>query len=468
MQRVETSIRERRLLRAGQSVLVAVSGGVDSMVLLEVLIRLAPKHRCRLHVAHFNHQLRGRASDADERLVRATAKRLRLPFASGRDDVRRLAAEQKVSIEMAARQVRHEFLAGAARARGIKVIALAHHADDQVELFFIRLLRGAGGRGLAGMKWSNASPVDKRLILVRPLLDCSKSELRAFAREVKVRFREDASNDSPDILRNRIRRELLPLLKRRYQPALARVVLRQMVILGDEAELLEKLARDWRRKRSPAFATLATALQRRILQAEVMNLGISPEFELIEKLRTVPDQNVMFEPGLVLRHDGRGRVHKAAVRSVAFGEDQADLSLEGCRGQGAFGGLAWNWQISNGAGSRWPKFAEGREWFDADKVGPKVVLRRWQPGDRFQPAGLSKPVKLQDLFTNQKIPRERRHQLVVAATASGEIWWVEGLRIGERCKLLPDTRRRLKWVWRRDRTAEVFQKTSPETPAPRR
>jgi tRNA(Ile)-lysidine synthase len=450
IQRVEASIRERHLLRAGQSVLVAVSGGVDSMVLLDVLVRLASKHRWRLHVAHFNHQLRGRASDADERLVRTTAKRLRLAFVGGRADVRQLAREQKVSIEMAARQARHEFLAGAARERRIKVVALAHHADDQVELFFLRLLRGAGGRGLAGMKWSNASPADKRLTLVRPLLDCSKADLRAFAKEAKLSFREDASNDSPDFLRNRIRRELLPLLEKHYQPSITKIVLRQMTILGDEAALLEKLARSWRRMRSPAFATLATALQRQVLQAGLMELGITAEFDLVEKLRTSPGQNVMFELGFVVCHDGHGRVRRAVVQPVAFHEERSVLSFRGCRGQGAFGGLKWNWQTSNGASRRWPKFTEGREWFDADKVGPKALLRHWQPGDRFQPAGLGKPAKLQDLFTNRKIPRERRRQLVVAATAAGEIWWVEGLRIAERFKLTPATRRRLKWVWRRD------------------
>ena len=425
------------------------------MVLLELLTRLAPKHRWRLRVAHFNHQLRGRASDADERLVRAAAKRLRLPFVSGRADVRRLAARQKVSIEMAARQARHEFLAHAVRKRGIKTVALAHHGDDQVELFFLRVVRGAGGRGLSGMKWSNPSPADKRLTLVRPLLDCSKSDLKTFARAAEVRFREDASNDSLDMLRNRIRHELLPLLERRYQPALGKVVLRQMAILGDEAELLEKLARDWRRTRSPAFATLGTAWQRLVLQAELLDAGISPEFELVEKLRTSPSLNVMFEPGVVLCHDGHGRVRRAVVQQVTFDVERLALSFKAGQGQGNFDGLRWNWLTSNGANSRWPKFAEGREWFDADQVGPKAELRHWQPGDRFQPAGLGKPVKLQDLFTNRKIPRDRRRRLVVATTASGEIWWVEGLRISEKFKLTPATRRRLKWVWRREASAEV-------------
>ena len=449
VQRVEASIRKRHLLKRNQSVLVAVSGGVDSMVLLEVLIRLASKHRWRLRVAHFNHRLRGRASDADERLVRATARRFRLPFIRGQADVQWLARQQKVSIEMAARQARHEFLARTARKHKLKMIALGHHADDQVELFFLRLLRGAGARGLAGMKWSSASPVDRRLTLVRPLLDCSKAELKDFANETSLRFREDATNASPDILRNRIRRELLPLLQRHYASAFGKVVLRQMELLGDEVELLENLARDWRRTRTPAFAGLALALQRKILQAELIDLAVNPDFELVEKLRMSPDRGVVIGPEMALRRDEHGRIHWAAVSRVAFNEERLIMNIQERGGQGTFGGLSWNWRTSNGTNSRWPKFAAGLEWFDADRIGPQAVLRHWRAGDRFQPVGMDHPVKLQDLFTNQKIPREHRHRLVVAATAAGEIWWVEGLRISERFKLTPSTRRRLKWGWRR-------------------
>jgi tRNA(Ile)-lysidine synthase len=451
VQRVEADILERRLLKPGQSILIAVSGGVDSMVMLELLVRMAAKSRWRLHVAHFNHMLRGRASVADERLVRATAKRLGLLFSCERADIRRLARESRVSIEMAARQARHEFLAGAAHAAGIKTVALAHHADDQVELFFLRLLRGAGGRGLGGMKWSNPSPVDRRLMLVRPLLGCSKADLMVFAREMKVAFLEDASNSSPDILRNRIRRELLPLLERHYQPALSRVVLRQMEILGAEAELLETLARDWRRRRVPAFAQLAPAWQRRVLQAELIDLGVSPEFESIERLRKEPGECVTVGTGMVLRHDGRGQVRQVPARKAVFSNEiRRNLVLAGRKGHGDFDGLKWKWQMFNGTDSRWPRFTRGCEWFDAEKIGAAAVLRHWHPGDRFQPSGLGRPAKLQDLFTNGKIPRAQRHQLVVAATASGEIWWVEGLRIGERFKLTPETRRRFKWTWRRE------------------
>jgi tRNA(Ile)-lysidine synthase len=447
VQRVEASIRERHLIKRGQSILVAVSGGVDSMALLEILVRLGSKHRWKLYIAHFNHRLRGRAAEADERFVRQTARRLRLPFISEQADVRRLASEQKTSLEMAARAVRHAFLARAATRHGIKTIALAHHADDQVELFFVRLLRGAGARGLSGMNWSGASPADKRLKLVRPLLDCPKADLNAFAREARVPFREDASNASLDILRNRIRCELLPMLKRNYTPALSKVVLRQMEALRDDAEQIDRIVKDWRRTRSPAFATLARACQRRVLQDELIRLGVTPNFELLERLRGAANRAVTVEGEVVLRHDGFGRVRAVPVQPAAHEDAKRTVRFKGRKGQGTFGGVTWNWEASNGAGLRWPRFTKGCEWFDADKIGSQAVLRHWRTGDRFQPSGMGASVKLQDLFVNQKIPRERRHHLVVAATASGEIWWVEGLRIGERFKLTPRTRRRLKWGW---------------------
>jgi len=217
---VQESIARRRLFRRGQSILVAVSGGADSMALLHVLHGLAARNRWRLTVAHFNHGLRGRSSDADGRLVARTAKKLGLPFVSERADVRQFASAHKLSIEMAARKVRHDFLARAAARRRISSVALAHHADDQLELFFLRLLRGSGGEGLAGMKWRNPSPSSPKIELIRPLLDQPKSALKSFAAEMKIPFREDATNALLEIQRNRIRHELLPLLREKYQPAL--------------------------------------------------------------------------------------------------------------------------------------------------------------------------------------------------------------------------------------------------------
>ena len=283
LQRIEQNIQNRRLLQRGQAVLVAVSGGLDSMALLHALHQLSSRHRWRLTVAHFNHQLRGRSSDADEKLVRQTAAAMGLPFVAGRANVREFAKRTKLSVEMAARKLRHDFFARTAKERKIRVIALAHHADDQVELFFLRVLRGAGGEGLAGMKWRSPSPVDSKIMLVRPLLDATRAELRGFARENKIRFREDATNTSLDLPRNRVRNELLPLLQRRYQPALTKTVLRLMEIVGAESDLVGETARQWlvshkfgradllvgldARQRVPTrliFETLPVAVQRRV------------------------------------------------------------------------------------------------------------------------------------------------------------------------------------------------------------
>jgi tRNA(Ile)-lysidine synthase TilS/MesJ len=163
---------------------------------------------------------------------------------------------------MGARRLRHDFLARAAARLKSGSIALAHHADDQVELFFLRIFRGSGGEGLSGMKWRNASPGDPKRALVRPLLDVSKSELEAFARDNKTAFRQDASNLRLDIRRNRIRRELLPLLRRDYQPALDRVVLRLMDIAGAEAEFVAQAARAWLKNRAAAAPVFSKASRR--------------------------------------------------------------------------------------------------------------------------------------------------------------------------------------------------------------
>ncbi len=449
VQRVAASIRDRQLLKRGQPALVAVSGGVDSMVLLEVMRGLADVNGWRLTVAHFNHRLRGRSSDADERLVKRVARSLRLPCVVGRGDIRRKAKTDGVSIEMAAREARHGFLAEAALERGIKTIALAHHADDQLELFFLRLLRGAGSRGLGGMNWSNKSPVDKRVTLIRPLLDCRKEELAESARVAHVRFREDESNESVEFLRNRLRHELLPLLKRHYQPAIDRVVARQMEILSAESELLEKLGEDWRRARSPHFREIAVALQRRVLQQELLALGGGAvEFDALEKLRVAPNRPVSLTDELTVIHDGEGKVRRVESAPRSFANGSLEVDFEGNLGQGSFAGLDWRWESRDARAGR-PRFSAGAEWFDAEKVGPTAVLRHWQPGDRFQPSGMARLVKLQDLFTNLKIPAEQRRGLVVAANAAGEIWWVEGVRIAERFKLSPKTRRRLWWQWQR-------------------
>jgi tRNA(Ile)-lysidine synthase len=444
---VENSIHERKLLRRGERMLVAVSGGLDSMVLLHLLHLMAERNRWKLFVAHFNHQLRGRASDADECFVAQATARLGLRFLAGRGAVKSLAKQRSLSIEMAARELRHEFLARAAQRVKCRSIAVAHHADDQVELFFLRLMRGAGGEGLAGMKWTSPSPGNGDVRLIRPLLDATRTDLERFARENKIRFREDATNASRAILRNRIRHELLPLIRRRFQPALDKSLLRAMEIVGAETEVVDTLARAWLANREPGFARLAVAVQRRVLQFQLRQLKLREEFDLVESLRISSGRPITIRPDAVVERDPAGRVFIRSVTREAFEPGWLRLDLVGRTGEAAFEGRQLRWRVIAQLGARF-RAELGREQFDADKVGRQVVLRHWQPGDRFQPIGLSSGVKLQDWFTNQKIPRPERRNLLVAATVAGEVFWIENQRIGERFKLSLATKRRLIWTWR--------------------
>ena len=474
----------RRLIKPGETVLVAVSGGVDSMVLLDVLSREAKEFGWQLHVAHLNHQLRGRSSDGDEELVHKTAKRLRLPVSIERIAVGEVARTRKVSIEMAAREVRHEFLGRTARAHGIGTICLAHHRDDQVELFFLRLLRGSSPEGLAGMDEIGRSPADRRLRIVRPLLRYRKDELVEYATAQGVKFREDRTNRSVDILRNRVRHELIPLIEKGYQPGIRAIIERLMDLLREESRVIESVlhvAEEARKdpKKSKSGGSEAThppalgsygatsppplrssgaasvggvALERRRIQRELIELGIQPSFQLVEELRLkgrsgLPDSS-SGKRQEVVRNAGKFTVRDEA--SPSFNGAEEVLSV-GKAGRAKFAGVEIGWAITGlrGKATSSVKSTVGRELFDAEKVGDSIVLRHWRPGDRFQPIGMSGQVKLQDLFINQKIPRADRHKLLIAATAAGEIVWVEGLRISERFKLDKGSHRRLKWTWRR-------------------
>jgi tRNA(Ile)-lysidine synthase len=454
LQRVQNAVNKRRLLSCGQKILVAVSGGADSMVLLCVLHSLAKKNRWKLCVAHFNHHLRGRASDADETLVRQTAEKLRLKFIPGGADVTCFAAQSKISIEMAARKLRHEFLARTARELKISTIAVAHHAEDQVELFFLRLLRGAGGEGLAGMKWRSPSPADQTITLVRPLLDFSKAELLMFARENKIRFRDDITNFSTDFLRNRIRNELLPLLRNKYQPAVDKIVLRLMDIVGAEAEFVGKAAKDVAsslrldsaRPQVERYNDLPLAIQRKVLQQQLTEIGLPPDFELIEALRAAPEKFVSVGQSLSVARDASGKVYSRERLTSDFNSGELKLELSGRAGQAEFGGRKFRWVLKAFSGSR-GRSPHQTEFFDADTIGGEFTLRHWRPGDRFQPIGLKSEVKLQDLFVNAKIPAARRRELVLATTAENQIFWVEGLRIGEQFKLTPETKVKFAWNW---------------------
>lgn len=447
LEQIAKNIRDRKLFCDGDRILVAVSGGLDSMALLHALHQLAHEHTWKLTVAHFNHQLRSRASDADEKLVRNVAKTMRLKFVAGSADVKAHATRTGKSIEMAARELRHAFLARAARKLKIKTIVTAHHADDQVELFFLRLLRGASTEGLAGMRWRSASPAVKTVQLARPLLNISRQEMETFARANRIAWREDKTNVSTDFLRNRIRRELLPLLEKNYQPGLRKNILRLTELLRAETEVVAHATNEALSTKQN-FNNLPVAIQRRLLQQQLFQFRLSPDFATIETLRLKADEVIELNPTTRVARDQRGRLRLVDKFTAQFSPANRTVKLKASITTVDFENCQLTFQITGRAGTKLnPR--PTCESFDADKIGRVITLRNWQPGDRYQPIGSESSRKLQDMFVDLKVPKNERHSRIVATTAHGEILWIEGLRISEKFKLTAETKRRLVLKWSR-------------------
>jgi len=214
---------------------------------------------------------------------------------------------------------------------------------------------------------------------------------------------------------------------------------------------------------------LPVAVQRRCIELQLAAQGLDPDYELVEQLRKRPGRAVSVRqsrlagieagevPGsgpqgprrvMSVSRDAEGLVRLSQAEPAVFRPATLRQDLSERAGEALFDGLRLGWLITRGGSKPRPGRAQ-REFFDAERVGTPVVLRHWQPGDRFQPIGMPVPVKLQDLFTNQKVSRRQRHELIVAATARGDLFWVEGLRISERFKLRQTTKRRLQWTWER-------------------
>ena len=243
-----------------------------------------------------------------------------------------------------------------------------------------------------------------------------------------------------------------------------------MEIVGAEAELAGETARRWlvskrKNERAPrparrgegglrpgegtVFKDLPVAVQRRVLQLQLTDLGVTPDFELIESLRQSANVPVNLGPERSVLRDATGMVSLRLAPPSGFNANKTGVNLARRAGNVEFDGVRFGWRLETGANFARPPGRKACEFFDADKVGGKITLRHWRPGDRFQPIGLRSSVKLQDLFTNRKIPRARRRELMVAAAANREIFWVEELRISENFKLTPQTKRRLVWRWQR-------------------
>lgn len=266
-----------------------------------------------------------------------------------------------------------------------------------------------------------------------------------FAQEKKIRFREDATNASLDFERNRVRLEVVPTLKA-IQPALESTVSRTMAIIAAESDFVFNTALEWlNRKKRTRFDQLHIAIQRACLRLQLQQLGLPSHFDLAEQLRLEPGKIISVNPKTSVHRDVGGIIHTRSETDFSFDNSELEIDLTKSS-EAVFSGKKLSWSFQNRKGGSFRR-EQNCESFDADKIGPRIQLRHWKPGDRFQPIGMKMPKKLQDLFSDLKVPRGERHERIVAATEQGQIFWVEGLRISECFKLDKQSGRRLKWHW---------------------
>jgi len=459
LEKVKATIHRYGLLNAGDGVIVGVSGGPDSMALLHVLYSLREEYGLRLRVAHVHHGLREEA-DAEAALVEEISARWGLPCSVRRVDLRALAREKKCSLQEAGRWVRYKFMEEEAERWGCSRIALGHQAEDQAETVLEHFLRGSGLEGLAGMPYCRGK-------IVRPLLDVSREEIEAYLSERQIPWAVDASNLKPLYLRNRIRWELLPVLKK-YNPNIVETLLRMAEIIREEAAFLdEQTARAEgevvQEKSAPSgegrvavevekFKLLPRALQRRVLRRAVTRRSGAPgkiEFQHIEALL-----ELVYNPAsgrvLHLPHGLQGRREynwlyiEKQERGRAREERREWAYLLAVPGETVIpeAGAVIKARILDK--QEMPSRPGGKRWvvLDYDRLSFPLWARKRRAGDRFLPSGLPGSKKLKDFFIDARVPQEQRERTVIVASEK-EVYWVAGCRADARFLASAESRRGL-------------------------
>jgi tRNA(Ile)-lysidine synthase len=503
--RVLAAIRRHRLIEPGEKVLVAVSGGPDSLALLHVLHELRSPLEITLAVAHLEHGLRGEESAEDARMVERTAAALGLPFVMERVRLAEQAAAGHVSLETAGRQARYAFFERAARELGCARVATGHTADDRVETLLLNLLRGAGLDGLRGIP--RARPLgDGTVQVVRPLLDVRRADIEAYCEDAGLAPREDATNRSPEFARNRMRHTVLPVLEREAHLGLRERLLGLAELITEEVALLDEVAAELlaraTRDASPIQLTLAAAplaaapaaVARRALRLAARRLGATGDLnraatEALLRLAAGDLATGITLPGGQVRAVRRGDAlvlisgarQPAAIRDdppipdrVIATANQGSAALERQNTPARDGrssaalpppavpppcpqavrGTSATLPVPGSARALGydfgttlvpvPAAPEGDPCccvlMDADKLSGPLSVRAPLPGDRVRPLGMRGRRKLQDLFVDAKLPRERRASVPVVVDAEN-IVWVVGFCLSDDVRLDAGTRR---------------------------
>ena len=458
LDQVKRTIDSYHLLEKGERLIVGVSGGMDSMVLLHVLNAYRQKLDLFLIVAHVNHGLRPDESAREAELVQKESERLGLPFEYGQFDAKEFQKAAGLSLQDAGRRIRFHFFNNLLSKYHAQKIALGHNADDQVETVLLRLMRGAGLKGLKGML-----PIrDGRVI--RPMLEVWRREIESFATGNSIPFLLDSSNLKKSYLRNRLRLALIPLIEREYQSNFKAVVMRTSTILREENDFLERGGEDAYHEivreekdtlsfRFSEYDFLHKAIQRRVLQkildkisgGEMIEEGVGWGGSVIYRKLQQPSPSFLMElPHGIFIEKRYDRVSLGKGRVKAVPPFEVELISPGCTLIKEIGREVVI-EETNSRDIRFESLNETRNvaFLDYQCLQFPLRLRNFRPGDRFQPMGVKGVQKLKKFFIDHKIPRFERPKIPLLI--SGEmIAWIVGYRINERVKVTEKTEKVLR------------------------
>ena len=471
---VRDALLRSQVLRPGGTLVVATSGGADSLCLLHVLHRISAEFGQSLHVAHLDHMLRGGESMADARFVHALAESLGLPCTVESRDAAAFRDAHRCSLEEAAREVRYAFLLDVARAAGAAAVATGHTRDDAVETVMLHILRGTGVHGLRGLEPVSRFPQsagdaagETPPLLLRPLLEVSRSETMDYCRSLGLMPREDSSNLAMAHLRNRIRLELLPSL-RQLNPRVDDALLRLAGIAAEDDDCISSTAHElWERGAVVSedavtfpldlFLASPPAVQSRLVLETMTRLSGSARdvalghVEAVRDIASGPTGKRVDLPGGVTwrreRSSLRAFLRKTEERELRATMPESPLELAVPGEVPVPGGrIAASLGESVHCAETSPYVAQ----LDAALTGDRLLVRRRRPGDRFRPLGMAGEKKLQDLMVDAHIPVDERDGIPIVCSTS-HIVWVAGWRIDDRVKTTASTQRVLRLEFVRER-----------------
>lgn len=433
--RVSSTIGRHALTEPGEALWVAVSGGVDSMVLLHLLRSLG--HTC--HVAHVDHGLRGAESDADRAFVMEYCEQEGISFVHRKVDVKASALADGRSTQMAARDLRYAWFRELVK-EGPHTLCLAHHADDAVETLLLGLIQGFGTRGWSSIPYRSGP-------FVRPLRDVDRAAILEYAHGHDLSWREDKSNDDPRYMRNRVRHELLPLLEE-WRPGAQRTLERNTVLLSEMQTLAER-----RVEQALSHVRQEQDGMKRLAFEAIMQEGI-PRFVLHEFLR-----GKGFHPDVITQVIDA--IERKNVGALFFGDayqvlvDRSDLIVGPCTERSPSWTIGSTTEVpadapvtisSVDAASIDLEAGPNVAWFDAEHLTFPLVLRPWKSGDRIRPVGVAGSKLVSDILIDAKVPRSVKDRTYVLADKD-RIIWVCGHRIARDARAGTDGTDVLRFTW---------------------